>query len=262
MPSIKDYKDRLRLLENHIGSLRKQNGDLLQENQLLKNQLTESHEKFSSTSDKLKKMEELLTEKTKQIEKLHEQAKGLKNGKKVAVVKPEESVAVPEESFEIELGVDNDCDDLENCIQEFDIIRYELVKVGKSKYKCPIEASCTFQADVSKMHEHTRKHTGERPFQCRICDKYFVSKSVTRRHIRGKHLEQITSLKTECMNTSESEKPLPNEVRPCSDEENFSSPSEKLSKTRYSLRRSNAKRKILEESDAEINSDKRFKPEE
>ena len=135
MPSIKDYKDRLRLLENHIGSLRKQNDDLLQENQLLKNQLTESQEKFSSTSDKLKKMEELLTEKTKEIEKLYEQAKGQKIGKEyTAEVKSEESVAVPEENFEIELGVGNDCVDLEDCIKEFDTIRYELVKVGKNNY--------------------------------------------------------------------------------------------------------------------------------
>ena len=259
MPSIKDYKDRLRLLENHIGSLRKQNGDLLQENQLLKNQLTESHEKFSSTSDKLKKLEELLTEKTKEIEKLHEQAKGLKISKKMAVVKPEESVAVPEENFEIELGVDNDSVDLENCIQEFDTIRYELVKVGKSKYKCPIEASCTFQADVSKMHEHTRKHTGERPFQCAICNKYFVSKSVTRRHIRGKHLEHITSIKSEPMNLTESETTVLNDLDSCSDKENSSPAKKKSPQTRYSLRRSNAKRKILDETSAEINAEKRFK---
>ena len=65
-------------MENHIGSLRKQNDDLLQENQLLKNQLTEYQEKFSSTSDKLKKMEVLLTEKTKEIQKLYEQGKGQK----------------------------------------------------------------------------------------------------------------------------------------------------------------------------------------
>ena len=256
MPSIKDYKERLRLLENHIGSLRKQNDDLRHENESLKDQLAESKEDHSSTIDKLNEMEELLTQKSNEIAKIQEQAK------KQAKIDNESKTFVkdePVENFEIELGVENDCVHLETFINEFEIKRYELVKIGTSRYKCPIEPSCTFQADISKMHEHTRKHTGERPFQCGICNKYFVSKSVTRRHIRGKHLEHITSIKSEPMNLNESDTTVLNDLDSCSDKENSSPAKKKSPQTRYSLRRSNAKRKILDETSAEINAEKRFK---
>ena len=256
MPSIKDYKERLRLLENHIGSLRKQNDDLRHENDSLKDQLAESKEDHSSTIDKLNEMEELLTQKSNEIAKIQEQAKRqVKIDKKVTTIVKNE----PVKNFEIELGVENDCADLETFIIEFEIKRYELVKVSKNRYKCPIEPSCTFQADISKMHEHTRKHTGERPFQCGICNKYFVSKSVTRRHIRGKHLEHITSIKSEPMNLTESETTVLDDLDSCSDKENTSPAKQKSPQSRYSLRRSNAKRKILDETSAEINIEKRFK---
>ena len=261
MPSIKDYKERLRLLENHIGSLRKQNADLLHENQLLKNELAESEEKFSTTIDKLNNMDELLTEKSKEIAKLQEQAKGrVQIDNKATSLKDQ-----PTENFEIELGVDFDCANLDDFIEELEIQKYKLVKGTGNKYICPIEPTCTFQADSSKMHEHTRKHTGERPYQCAICKTTFVTKSVTRRHIRGKHLDHITSLKFESMNASESEIPVNETVNglnadhECSDQENSSSTSEKPPKTRYSLRRSNGKRKILEETSVVINSEKRIK---
>ena len=266
MPSIKDYKERLRLLENHIGSLRKQNADLLNENQLLKNELAESKENFSSTIDKLNKMDGLLSEKSIEIAKLEEQAKGQiqTDNKATSSLKDQ-----PYENFEIELGVDFDCANLDSFIEELEIQKYKLVKGTGNKYICPIEPTCTFQADSSKMHEHTRKHTGERPYQCAICKTTFVTKSVTRRHIRGKHLDHITSLNFESTNTSKSENPVNENVtesvlnagRLCSDLENTTSPSEKPSKTRYSLRRSNGKRKILEETTVVINLEKRMKTE-
>ena len=254
MPSIKDYKERLRLLENHIGSLRKQNDELRHENESLKDQLAESKENHSSTIDKLNEMEELLTQKSNEIAKIQEKAKKqakIDNESKTFV--KDEPVPGPVENVEIELGVENDCVDLETFINELEIKRYELVKIGTSRYKCPIEPSCTFQADISKMHEHTRKHTGERPFQCAICNKYFVSKSVTRRHVRGKHMEHIN------MNFTESETQVQNDLDSCSDKENSSPANKKSPQTRYSLRRSNAKRKILDETSAEINIEKRFK---
>ena len=126
MPSIKDYKERLRLLENHIGSLRKQNDDLRHENESLKDQLAESKEDHSSTIDKLNEMEELLTQKSNEIAKIQEQAKRqAKIDKEVTTIVKNE----PVEKFEIELGVENDCADLETFINEFEIKRYELVKV-------------------------------------------------------------------------------------------------------------------------------------
>ena len=264
MPSIKDYKERLRLLENHIGSLRKQIADLLNENQLLKNELAESKENFTSTIDKLNKMDELLTEKSKEIAKLEEQAEGQVRSDNKATSSLKDQ---PVENFEIELGVDFDCANLDSFIEELESQKYKLVKGTGNKYICPIEPTCTFQADSSKMHEHTRKHTGERPFQCAICKTTFVTKSVTRRHIRGKHLDHITSLKFESMNAPESENPVHetanvlNADHRYSDQENSSSPSEKPPKTRYSLRRSNGKRKILEETTVVINSEKRMKTE-
>ena len=256
MPSIKEYKERLRLLENHIGSLRKQNDDLRHENESLKNQLVDSEDNLSSTIDKLNKMEELLTQKSKEIAKIQEQAK-----RQVIIDNESKTIAKdePVDNFEIELGVEHDCANLDNLINELELKRYELVKVGTSRYKCPIETSCVFQADISKMHEHTRKHTGERPFQCTICNKYFVSKSVTRRHIRGKHLEHLTSVKSESMNLTESETTVLNGFGSCTDKENSSPANQKSPQTRYSLRRSNAKRKILDETSGEINTEKRFK---
>ena len=134
MPSIKDYKERLRLLENHIGSLRKQNADLLNENQLLKNELAESKENFYSTIDKLNKMDGLLSEKSIEIAKLEEQAKGQTQTDNKARSSLKEQ---PYENFEIEFGVDFDCANLDSFIEELEIQKYKLVKGTGNKYICP-----------------------------------------------------------------------------------------------------------------------------
>ena len=196
MPSIKDYQDRLRLLENHIGSLRKQNGDLHRENESLKeeNESLNNENKtlkadkakiernFSSAIEKLNKMDQLLSEKAEEHSKLE-----------TKIVEDQTSFQV--ENLDIEIGPEFDFDlqsDPNYYIKELETLKYTLERVASSKYKCPIDKNCRFEADRSKMIEHTRKHTGERPFQCTLCKTNFVTKSTVRRHIQSVHVTYLS----------------------------------------------------------------------
>ncbi|XP_025102427.1 zinc finger protein 239-like isoform X3 [Pomacea canaliculata] len=70
------------------------------------------------------------------------------------------------------------------------------------KQKVPQVHRCEFCpaefCHLSKLKRHRQQHTGERPYKCNYCDKYFAISSSRLQHIRRQHLKQKKHLCQYC----------------------------------------------------------------
>ena len=70
------------------------------------------------------------------------------------------------------------------CVDPFVQKKVKISKDSNGIYTCP-EASCGFSSRKwNHAREHYKTHSGEKPFQCKLCDKKFSQKGSCINHIR------------------------------------------------------------------------------
>jgi len=78
----------------------------------------------------------------------------------------------------------NDAVDVNYYVECLDVKQVNFQKNSNGLYICP-EISCGYTAKHRVfMQRHHRKHSGEKPFQCKVCGKKFARKIVCIHHIR------------------------------------------------------------------------------
>ena len=75
-------------------------------------------------------------------------------------------------------------DDIGHLVINLGKTRVSFEKNSNGTYTCP-EKSCDYTAKRSDLlRKHFMKHTGEKQYQCRICDKGFAKRETCKNHIR------------------------------------------------------------------------------
>ena len=71
-----------------------------------------------------------------------------------------------------------------SCVDPFVQKKVKISKDSNGIYTCP-ETSCGFSSRKwNHAREHYKTHSGEKPFQCKLCDKKFSQKGTCINHIR------------------------------------------------------------------------------
>ena len=75
-------------------------------------------------------------------------------------------------------------DDPGHLVINLGVEEVNFTKNSNDNYTCP-EESCDFASNQSyNLRRHYMKHTGEKPYQCKICDQKFAIKDTCKNHIR------------------------------------------------------------------------------
>ena len=91
----------------------------------------------------------------------------------------------------------NDAIDVNHYVECLDVKQENFQKNSNGLYICP-EISCGYKAKQRvHMQRHRRKHSGEKPFQCKICGKKFAQKYNCIEHIRT-HTDSFKHKCPEC----------------------------------------------------------------
>ncbi|KAK6726031.1 hypothetical protein RB195_004381 [Necator americanus] len=100
----------------------------------------------------------------------------------------EESILDVEEDHEEQYNYAEDKEQRDSIYERTSIRKYRMVrrKPAQTFYCRPCNKEIKYP---SKIAEHLRKHTGERPYQCQICGAGFSQGHVLKVHLRGHHGE-------------------------------------------------------------------------
>ena len=78
-----------------------------------------------------------------------------------------------------------------------------MICIPPMDYFCP-QDGCAYKCDkVRSMEIHYRTHTGERPFQCKICNQKFNRKDLCKTHIKTHKRRDIENAKENASENSE-----------------------------------------------------------